>query len=80
MLKFAETLVHLVYEPPPPQQYIRKHMQHLHMKSEADRCLSFEKLPVAFIEKNNPVALGFYYTDHRDVVCCAFCVAHVALW
>ena len=47
MPKFAVTLVRLVYQPPPltplPQQYLSKDMQHLSMKSEADRRLTFEK-------------------------------------
>ena len=50
------------------------------MKSEADRCLTFEKWPVAFIHKNNQAEAGYYYTDHSDVVCCAFCVAQIGLW
>jgi hypothetical protein len=35
---------------------------------------------VAFIDKNNLAAAGFYYTDHSDVVCCAFCVAQIDLF
>jgi len=70
---FAETLVRLVYQPPPltplPQQYLSKDMQHFNMKSEADRRLTFEKWPVAFIDNNNQAEAGFYYTDLSDVVC-----------
>ena len=50
------------------------------MKSDADCSLKFEKWPVAFIDMNNLGAAGFYYTDHSDVVCCAFCVAQIGLW
>jgi hypothetical protein len=50
------------------------------MKSEADCRLKFEKWPVAFIDKNNLAEAGFYYTDHSDVLCCAFCVAQIGLW
>jgi len=81
---FAETLVRLVYQPPPytplPQQYLSKDMQHLNMKSEVDRPLTFEKCPVAFINKNNVGDAGVYYADHSVVVCCAFCVAQTGLW
>jgi len=84
MPKFGGTLVRLVYQPPPlsplPQQYLNKDKQHLNMKSEVDRRLTFKKWPVAFIDKNNLVEAGFYYTDHSDVVCCAFCVAQIGLW
>jgi len=77
MPKLAETLVRLVYQPPPlkplPQQYLSKDMKNLNMKSEAYRRLTFEKWPVAFIDKNNLAEAGFYYTDHSDVVCCEFC-------
>jgi len=76
MSKFAETIVRLVYQPTPltpvPQQYPSKDMQHLNMKREADRRLTFEKWPVIFIDTNNLDEVGFYYTDHSDVVCCAF--------
>ena len=34
---------------------------------------------MAFIDKNNLAEAGFYYTDHSDVVCCAFCVAQIGL-
>jgi hypothetical protein len=84
MPKFAETVVRLVYQPPQltplPQQYLSKDMQRLHMKSEADSRLTFEKWPVSFIDKNNLAEAGFYYTDHSYVVCCAFCVAQIGLW
>jgi len=50
------------------------------MKSEADRPKTFEKWPVAFIDKNNLAAAGFYFTNSSDVVCCAFCGAQVGHW
>ena len=84
MSKFAETIVRLVYQPTPltpvPQQYPSKDMQHLNMKSEADRRQTFEEWPVAFIDKNNLADAWFYYTDHSDVVCCAFCVVQIGFW
>ena len=84
MHKFAETLVRLVYPPPPlaplSQQYLSKDKQHLNMQSEADRRLTFEKWPVAFSDKNKLAETGFHYTDHSDVVCCAYCVAQIGLW
>ena len=55
-------------------------MHHLNMKIEADRRLTFEKWSVAFIDKNNLDEAGFYYIDHSDVVCCAFCVAQIGFW
>ena len=67
MPMFAETLVRLVYQPPPltplPQQYLSKEMQHLNMKIEEDRRLTFEKWPWAFDDKNNLAEAGIYYTD-----------------
>ena len=84
MPKFGESLVRLVYQPPPltplPQQHLSKDRQHLNMRSEADRGLTFEKCPVAYIDKNILAKAGFYYTDHSDVVCCAFCVTQIGLW
>ena len=84
MPKFGETLVRLVNQPPPisplPQHYLSEDMQHLNIKSEADRRLTFEKWRVAFFDKNNLAEAGFYHTDHSDVVCCAFCVAQRGLW
>jgi len=57
MPKFAETLVRLVYQPPPltplPQKYFSKDLQYLKTKREADRRLTLEKWPVVFIDKNN---------------------------
>jgi len=56
MPKFAETLVRLVYQSPVhtplPQQELSKDMQHLNMKREADRRLTFEKWPMVFIDNN----------------------------
>ena len=49
------------------------------MKIEEDRRLTFEKWPWAFDDKNNLAEAGIYYTDHRDVVCCAFNVAKIGL-
>ena len=41
------------------QQYLSKDMQHLNMKSEADRRLMFEKWLVAFIDMDNLAEAGF---------------------
>ena len=65
---------------PRPQQYLSKDLQHLNMKSEADRREIFQKWPVGFIDKNHLAAAGFYYTNQSDVVCCAFCGAQVGNW
>jgi len=84
MPTFAETLVRLVYQPTPitplPQQYLSKHMQLLKMKSEADLRLTFEKWPVAFIDKIDLAEAGFYYADYSAVLCFAFCVEQIGLW
>jgi len=43
------------------------------MRSEADRRQIFEKLQVAFMDKNHLAAVGFYYRNWSDVVWSAFC-------
>jgi len=65
MPKFSETLLLLVYIPPPhtPSQQISVKHATFNMKSEAGRRLTFEKWPVALIDKNNLALAGFYYTD-----------------
>jgi len=77
MPEFAETLVRLVYQPPPltplPQQYLSKDMKNLNMISEADCRLTFEKWPVAFNDKNNLAEAGFYYTNQLCSVLCNLC-------
>jgi hypothetical protein len=50
------------------------------MENEAHCCLTFEKCPVDLIDKKCLAVAVFYYTDHNDVVCCAFCVAQIGLW
>jgi hypothetical protein len=52
-------------------------MQHLNMKSEADRRKTFEKWSVFFMNKNRMAAAGYYFTNRSDVICCAFCGAQV---
>ena len=70
----------LPHSPRPSQQYLSKDLQQLNTKSEADRRQTFEKWPVAFIDKNHLTAAGFYYTKQSDVVFCAFCGAQVVYW
>jgi hypothetical protein len=64
MRKYSEAIFRLIYMAPPhtplPQQYISKDLQHLNIKSEAGRRLTFEEWPVAFMDKNNLVIAGFY--------------------
>jgi len=48
------------------------------MKIDANCRLTFEKLQVAFIVKNNLAGARFYYTNHSDVVCCAFCLSQIS--
>jgi len=50
------------------------------MNTEAHRRLTFEKCPVAFIDKNNLDEARYYYTDHSDVLCSEFCVAQIGIW
>jgi len=49
--------------PLPSQLYLRKGLQHLNMKSEADSRQAFEKWPVSSIDKNYLVAMGLHYTN-----------------
>jgi len=67
---------------PPPTPRISEDVliSDIDMKSEADRRKTFEKWPVAFIDKNYLAAAGFYYTKLSDVVCCAFCKVQVGHW
>jgi len=63
--------------PPPPTSHhsISKDLQHLNIMCEVYRRHTFEKWPVACLNKNQLSAAGFYYTKLSDVVCCAFCGA-----
>jgi len=52
-------------------------MQALNLKSEADRCKTFEKWHVTFMDINHLVTVGFYFAGWGHVVCCAFCGVEV---
>jgi len=49
-------------------------------KSEALRLETFHNWPVEFLDKNLLAVSGFYYTDVKDVVCCAFCGVQLGEW
>ena len=49
------------------------------MNSEADLRLTYQKWTMAFNDKNSLAQVGFYYTAHSDVVCCAFIVGQIGL-
>jgi hypothetical protein len=59
--KFSDSLVRLVYQPPLQtplsQQYLSIDMHEIVL----DRRLTFEKWPVAFIDKNKLASAVFYY-------------------
>ena len=57
-----------------------KDIQHYNVKSEALRRQTFHNCPVQFIEKNHLAVAGFYYTDCKDVVRCAFCDVQLGQW
>jgi len=57
-----------------------KDIQHCNVKSEATRLQTFYNWPVQFIGKTHLAAAGFYYTDWKDVVCCAFCNVQLRRW
>ena len=49
-------------------------------KSEAISCHTFHNWPVQFIDKNQLAAVGFYYTDWKDLVYCAFYGVQLSQW
>ena len=49
-------------------------------KSEAVRRQTFHNWPVDLLDKNYLAAAGFYYTNFKDVVCCAFCKVEIKEW
>ena len=57
-----------------------KDIEHYNVKSEAISRQTFHNWPVQFIDKNHLAAAGFYYTDLKDVVCCAFCEVQLGQW
>jgi E3 ubiquitin-protein ligase XIAP len=56
---------------------IKKHFEHLNMKSEANRRKTYETWAVPFIDVKRLAAAGFYFTNWCDVICCAFCGVEV---
>ena len=50
------------------------------VKSEEISCKTFHNWPVQFLDKNYLAAAGFYYTNFKDVVCCAFCKVELKEW
>ena len=55
-------------------------IQQYSVKSEEIRRKTFHNWPVKFIDKNYLAAAGFYYTNFKDVVCCAFCHVRLGQW
>ena len=62
------------------QQSSVKDIQHNNVKSEEIRRQTFHNWPVEFLDKKHLAAVGFYYTNFRDVVCCAFCKVELGEW
>jgi hypothetical protein len=56
-----------------------KDIQHYNVKSEAIRRQTFHNSPVHFIDKTTSQPTGFY-SDWKDVVCCAFCEVQLSQW
>lgn len=52
----------------------------LNLKSEADRCKTFDTWPVLFLDSNRLAAAGFYYLRRDDVVRCIFCGVEIGCW
>ena len=48
--------------------------------SEAVRRKTFHTWPMEFLDKKLLAAAGFYYTNFKDVVCCAFCHVRLGQW
>jgi len=70
----------IVYGPPLPLPPIRINLQTLNLKSEVDLRKIFKYWHVPFINVNQPVAAGFFFTNRGDVVRCAFCGMEVGHW
>jgi hypothetical protein len=69
----------LIYLPPPPlpEAHTYAHIHNLNIRSEADRRKTFAKWSVSFMDPNQMAAAGFYFTNRRDIVCCAFCAVEI---
>jgi len=62
-----------VYLPTPPLPPSSINLQHLNLKTEADRRKTYETWRVPFMDANQLADAGFYSTNQSDVVLCAFC-------
>lgn len=65
---------------PTPPSPLQPGNRNMNLKSEADRRRTYEKWPVPFMDTNHLSAAGFYFTNRRDVVRCAFCGVEVGQW
>jgi len=61
MRNFSESLVRLVYQPPPQTPLSQQYLSIDTHEIVIERRLTFEKWPVAFIDKNNLAGAVFYY-------------------
>ena len=66
--------------PPPPKGSSFKDLEHYDVKSEEIRRETLHNWPVEFIDKNDLAAAGFYHTQFKDVVCCAYCNVRLGQW
>jgi hypothetical protein len=48
-------------------------LQPLNLKSEVHRRKIFQYWRMLFLDVNQLAAAGFFFTNRRDMVCCAFC-------
>jgi len=48
--------------------------------NEANRCQTFENLPVAFMDISHLANEEFHYTNMCDVMYCAFCGDEIVSW
>ena len=55
-------------------------IQHYDVKSEEIRRKTFHNWPVEFLDENHLAVAEFYYTNFKDVVCCAFCHVRLGQW
>ena len=85
MSSYANSTGKLVYiepqpKPPPSEQSSNRDVHHLHIKSEAERCQTFNKWPVDFRDKNNLAAAAFYFTNQSDIIYCTFYGLEIGCW
>ena len=70
----------VVYGPPLPSPPSSMNLQPLNLKSEVDRHKTFKYWRVPFLDVNQLVAAGFFFTNRGDEVRCAFCGVEVGHW